>query len=65
MAKTTDSKPVNYIQIYVDGMKKYETPGGSLDVSLDNKIIPTGTHRLTVQASDGTIFKQTINITVQ
>src|SRR5207248_10303014 len=65
VAKTTDSKPVNYIQIYVDGMKKYETPGGSLDTSLDKTLLPTGTHRLTVQASDGTIFKQTINITVQ
>src|SRR5439155_18598366 len=30
VAKTTDSKPVNYIQIYVDGVKKYETSGGSL-----------------------------------
>src|SRR5207248_2427702 len=34
VAKTTDSKPVNYIQIYVDGVKKYETSGGSLDTSL-------------------------------
>ena len=62
VAKTTDSKPVNYIQIYVDGVKKYETSGGSLDTSL---AMATGTRRLTVQASDGTIFKQTIYITVQ
>ena len=62
VAKTTDSKPVNYIQIYVDGMKKYETTGGSLDTSL---AMASGARRLTVQASDGTLFKQTINITVQ
>src|SRR5207248_9325018 len=62
VAKTTDSKPVHYIQTYVDGVKQYETSGGSLDTSL---AMAAGTRRLTVQASDGCIFEPPIDIPVQ
>src|SRR5437660_9625898 len=61
VAGTTDSKTVQFIQIYVDGVKKYEIKAKSLDTSL---AMAAGTHRLTVQAYDGTYFKQTIFITV-
>jgi phosphatidylinositol-3-phosphatase len=61
-ALTTDSKTVNLMQIYVDGVKKYQVYASSLDTSL---AITSGTHRLAVQASDGTIFKQVLYITVQ
>src|SRR5438105_7863654 len=61
VAGTTDSKTVQFIQIYVDGVKKYEVKAKSLDTSLP---MSAGTHRLTVQAYDGTYFKQTIYITV-
>src|SRR5207253_83127 len=61
VAGTTDSKTVQFIQIYVDGVKKYEIKATSLDTSL---AMATGTHRLTVQAYDGSYFKQTIYITV-
>jgi hypothetical protein len=62
VAQTTDSKTVNLMQIYVDGVKKYQVYASSLDTSL---AIASGTHRLAVRASDGTIFKQVIYITVQ
>src|SRR2546423_8999492 len=61
VAGTTDSKTVQFMQIYVDGVKKYEIKANSLDTSL---AMSAGTHRLTVQAYDGAYFKQTINITV-
>src|SRR5438067_9712646 len=61
VAGTTDSKTVQFIQIYIDGVKKYEIKANNLDTSLAMSV---GTHRLTVQAYDGTYFKQTINITV-
>jgi acid phosphatase len=62
VAETTDSNTVNLMQIYVDGVKKYQVYASSLDTSL---AMTSGTHRLAVQASDGTIFKQVIYITVQ
>lgn len=62
VALTTDSKTVTLMQIYVDGVKKYEVSASSLDTSL---AMASGTHRLAVQAFDGTIFKQVIYITVQ
>src|SRR5438876_5268559 len=61
VAGTTDSKTMRYIPIYVDEVKKYEIKTKSLDTSL---AMAAGTHRLTVQAYDGTYFKQTIFITV-
>ena len=62
VAQTTDSKTVNLMQIFVDGVKKYQVYASSLDTSV---AIASGTHRLVVRASDGTIFKQVIYITVQ
>ena len=62
VAGTTDSKTVKWMQVYVDGAKKYEVLASSLDTSLT---MSSGSHRLAVQASDGTIFKQVIYITVQ
>lgn len=62
VATTTDSKAVQFLQIYLDGVKKYQVAGASLDTSL---AMTAGTHRLTVQAYDGINFKQTIYITVQ
>src|SRR5207237_1303806 len=61
VAGTTDSKTVQFIQIYVDGVKKYQVSAKTLDTSL---AMAAGTRRLTVQAYDGTYFKQTIFITV-
>src|SRR5205807_2388505 len=61
VAGTTDSKTVQFIQIYVDGVKKYEIKAKSLDTSL---AMSAGTRRLTVQAYDGTYFHQTVYITV-
>jgi phospholipase C len=64
VAGTTDnSSTVSYLQIYVDGVKQYQVSGNQLNTSL---AMANGTHRVTVQAKDaaGTIFKQTINITV-
>jgi hypothetical protein len=61
-AVATDSLPVKYSQIYVDGVKKYEVSGGKVDTTLS---MTSGKHRFTVQSSDGTTFKTTIYITVQ
>lgn len=61
-AAATDSKTVSYIEIWVDGVKKYIVHAATLDTSL---AMTSGTHRLTVQANDGVSFKSTINITVQ
>jgi len=63
VAGTTDTNPVTLVQIYVDGLKKYEVKANSLDTSL---AMPLGARRVTVQAKDsvGTIFKSTVNITV-
>jgi len=60
-AATTDSKPVKYTQVYLDGAKVYEVMTGAVDTSI---AMSAGTHRLTVQASDGAIFKTTIYVTV-
>jgi hypothetical protein len=62
-AGTTDSKPVTKTQLFVDGIQKFTASSGTLKTSIS---LSAGTHRLTVQATDtaGTIFKQTIYITV-
>jgi hypothetical protein len=63
IAKTTDTHTVNYIQIWIDGAKKYQVPGGSLNTTLT---MTTGvSHRLTIQAADSAAqtFKQTIYVT--
>ncbi len=63
IAETTDSNNVTLLQIYLDGVGVYHTASGSLNT---NVTMTTGTHRLTVQATDSTktIFKTTENITV-
>ncbi len=61
VAGTTSSTPVQFMQIYVDYAKAYQVNGGTLDTTLD---LPTGAHRITVQAYNGTYFRQTENITV-
>lgn len=61
VAGTTSSTTVQRIEIWVDGSKVYSTSGGKLDTSVP---IASGTHKLTVQAYNGTYFKSTIYITV-
>ena len=61
VADTTSSKAVTFVQIYLDNVKTTEVKGSKIDTSLS---MSAGTHRLTVQASNGTIFKSTENITV-
>jgi phospholipase C len=64
VAGTTDnSSTVKYLQIYIDGAKQYQVSSSQLNTSL---AMASGSHRLTVQATDaaGHIFKSTIYITV-
>jgi hypothetical protein len=63
VAGTTSSSPVSYMQVYVDGAKRYEVRANKLDTQLD---MTAGAHRVTVQAKNnaGTTFKETVNITV-
>lgn len=63
VAGTTDTNTVSFIQVYVDGLPQLTKTGGVLN---DPVTISAGTHRLTVQAKDsaGTVFKQTVSITV-
>src|SRR3954469_3399831 len=49
-AGTTDNaSPVKLMQIYVDGIKKYQISANSVDTALD---LPAGSHRVAVQAMD-------------
>ena len=63
VAGTTDSRRVNLLQIYLDGVKVYQVKAESLDTPV---AMTVGTRRLTVQARDrgANWFKQTININV-
>jgi acid phosphatase len=61
-AVATDSVPVKYSQIYVDGVKQYTVSGNTVNTSI---AMTSGYHRFTVQANDGTTFKTVIYITVQ
>ncbi len=63
VAGTTDSRPVSFVQAYLDGSAVVTQNGGSLNASIP---MSQGLHRLTVQAKDtsAVIFKQTINVTV-
>ena len=63
-AGTTDTaNPVKLMQIYVDGVKKYQVAADSVDTPLD---LAEGSHRLTVQAVDSAnvVFKSSFTITV-
>src|SRR4051812_11920591 len=61
VAGTTSSKTVSYTQIYLDNVKATQVAGGKIDTNLS---MAAGTHRLTVQAYNGTYFKSTEYITV-
>ncbi len=60
-AVANDSKTVSFTQVYIDGVKKYEVQGGSVDTTLT---LASGTRRVTVQAYDGIYFKSTVYVTV-
>ncbi|HWR36541.1 MAG TPA: Ig-like domain-containing protein [Clostridia bacterium] len=61
-ARSTNS--ISYLQVYVDGVKKYQVYASSLDTNLSMAV---GTRRVTVQAKDssGLTFKQTIYVTIK
>jgi Big-like domain-containing protein len=61
VATSNSSPPASTLQIYLDGKAVFTVKAASLDTSIS---AASGTHRLTVQASNGTIFKSTENITV-
>jgi hypothetical protein len=62
LAQASDSAPVTYSQIYVDGVKAYQIAGASVNTSLT---LASGAHRITVQSADSAgTFKTTINLIV-
>jgi hypothetical protein len=63
VAGATSSKSVSYMQLYMDGVKKYQVSAKTLDTTL---AAAAGTHRLTVQFanSSGVITKNSISVTV-
>lgn len=48
-AAATDSSPVTLMQVYVDGVKKYEVKGASVSTTFS---LGSGSHKLTVQSYD-------------
>ena len=60
-AAATDSKTVSLMQVYVDGVKKYEVKSNALDTTLT---LASGKRKVTVQAYDGIYFKSTVYVTV-
>jgi hypothetical protein len=64
IAKATDSTSVNHLEVWIDGVKKYQVSGGSINCYLS--MSTNVTHRITVQAVDNSnqIFKQTVYATV-
>ena len=63
IVQTVSSRPVSLVQVYVDSIRVYSAPAGSLDTYIKMAL---GTRRVTVQARDssGVYFKQTIYVTV-
>ena len=63
IADANSSGEVNLVQVWIDGVKKFQAASHDVDTSL---AIPVGRRRLTVQAKDtnGATFKQTIFINV-
>ncbi len=63
VAGTTDSYSIRSMQVYVDTTLVYQTAANSLNIT---GAIATGTHTITVQASDrrGRTFGSKINLTV-
>lgn len=64
VAGTTSATAVNYMAVWIDGVKKFTTYSNKLDTSLT---VSAGTHRVTVQAKNaaGTTFAKTIYVTAQ
>jgi len=60
-AAANSTKTVQFSQIYIDGVKQYQVNGANVNAQLS---MGSGQHRLTVQAYDGSYFKQTEYITV-
>jgi hypothetical protein len=64
IGQATDTTSVNHLEVWIDGAKKYQVSGGSINAYVS---MSTGmTHRITVQAVDNSsqIFKQTVYATV-
>jgi hypothetical protein len=61
-AAASSTTPVKYSQVYVDGVKKYTTTSANIDTFVT---LSVGTHKLTVKASNGTLFGTTIYFAVQ
>jgi hypothetical protein len=63
-AGSTDSHPVQKMELWADGVKKYQASGGTLDTYVS---LASGTRRIVVQGYDsvGAIFKQVIYVEVQ
>jgi phosphatidylinositol-3-phosphatase len=61
-AIAASSKSISRTEIWLDGVKSYQTASATINTSLS---MSSGTHRLTVQAVDtsGTSFKSTIYVT--
>jgi hypothetical protein len=62
--KASSSLSISLMQIYVDGIKKYEIAGSSVSKSLS---VSTGSHRITLQSLDknGGSAKSSINVTAK
>jgi hypothetical protein len=61
-AAASSTTPVKYSQVYVDGVKMYATASANIDTFVT---LSAGKHKLTVKASNGTLFSTTIYFTVQ
>jgi acid phosphatase len=64
VAGTTSSTTVNYMCVWVDGVKQYQAYANKINTMIS---MGPGTHRVTVQAknSAGSTFSNTINVTVK
>lgn len=64
VAAATDSKSVQYMQVYMDSVKKYQQIGTK---QINTTVaVAKGTHTITVQAKDNTgTFKQSVTVTLQ
>jgi hypothetical protein len=63
-ATASSSVAISFIELWVDGVKKTQVSGNTLNYSIT---LSSGTHRITAQAKDanGTYYKQTAYITVK
>lgn len=62
LATAAGTSTVQNVAVWVDGVKKYQVSGGTVNTSLS---MTSGTHRITVQAYDGAYFQATVNATVK